>query len=82
MPPSEHELAEADRDERRKLRREQLIRQVTQALVAAMDNAGLTQSQLADRMKRTRGHISQLLSGGRNLTLASIAEVGGCPAAC
>jgi transcriptional regulator with XRE-family HTH domain len=75
MPPTEYERAEADPARRRDLRREELILEVTEALTAAMEEAGVTRAELARRMDRTRGHVTQLLAGGRNLTLGSLAEI-------
>src|SRR5687768_1629868 len=60
--------------QRRLLRQEELILEVTEALLQAMDKAGVTQAELAQRLGKTRGFISQVLAGGRNLTLRTIAD--------
>ena len=65
----------ADREERPTPRREELILEVTEALTQAMAAAGVTRAELARRLGSTRGHVSQLLAGGRNLTLGTIAEI-------
>ena len=60
---------------RRLLRQEELILEVTEALSAALEKEGITKKDLADRLGKTRGFVSQLLAGGRNLTLRTIADV-------
>jgi transcriptional regulator with XRE-family HTH domain len=59
------------------LRQEELIVEVTEALARALRTSGLTRSQLATRLGRTRGFISQVLGGGRNLTLRTLADLAG-----
>ena len=75
MGSSDHELMEADHRRRPRLRREELILDVTEALTQAMAASGVTRAELARRLGSTRGHITQLLAGGRNLTLGTIAEI-------
>lgn len=58
---------------RRLLREEELILDVTEAVSAAMEEEGISKAQLAKRLGKTKGFISQLLSGGRNLTLRTLA---------
>lgn len=63
------------------LRQEELIVEVTEALVAALDQASVTRTELAHRLGKSKGYVSQLLGGGRNLTLrtlANVAEALGC----
>ena len=72
--PSTYELFEQSSERnRRLLREEELILDVTEAVSAAMQEAGISKAQLAKRMGRTKGFITQLLSGGRNLTLRTLA---------
>lgn len=59
------------------LRQEELILEVTEALARALRNAGLTQSELAARLGKTKGFVSQIMGGGRNLTLRTLADVAG-----
>ncbi len=61
----------------RLLRQERLILDVTEQLAVAVENSGLTRAELAQRMRRTPGFVSQLLGGGRNLTLRTIADIAG-----
>lgn len=57
------------------LRQERLILDVTEQLAGALEKSRVTQAELARRMERTPGFVSQLLGGGRNLTLRTIADI-------
>ena len=59
----------------RLLRQEQLILDVTERLVVALGTEGITQAELAQRLNRTPGYVSQVLGGGRNLTIRTIADI-------
>ena len=59
----------------RTLRQERLILDVTEALAGALDDSGVTRAELARRLGRTPGFVSQVLGGGRNLTLRTIADI-------
>jgi plasmid maintenance system antidote protein VapI len=59
------------------LRQEELIIEVTEALARALRTSGLTQTELASRLGKTKGFVSQILGGGRNLTLRTLADVAG-----
>lgn len=75
-PHTDYEQFESSSVEnRRLLREEELILEVTIALSDAMERAQLTKSQLAARLGKTPGFITQILSGGRNLTLRTVADV-------
>ena len=68
---------EMELEDARGLRQEELIIEVTEALARALRNSGLTQSELAARLGKTKGFISQIMSGGRNLTLRTLSDVAG-----
>jgi len=57
------------------LRQEELILEVTEALSEAMIRQGISKAELARRLGKTKGFVSQILAGGRNLTLRTIADV-------
>src|SRR5258707_7769176 len=59
------------------LRQEELILDATEALARALRSSGLTQSELAARLGKTKGFVSQILGGGKNLTLRTLADVAG-----
>lgn len=60
---------------RRLLRQEELILDVTCTLAEALDREGMMKTSLAQNLGRTKGFVSQLLAGGRNLTLRTIADM-------
>jgi transcriptional regulator with XRE-family HTH domain len=71
---AKHELDET-REYERILAQEEFILDVTEALCQRMNETGVTRTELARRMGRTKGYITQLLGGGRNLTLRTISDV-------
>lgn len=54
---------------------EQLILATTEMILGIMEEQGVTRAELADRLGRTRGHVSQVLNGDRNMTLRTVAEI-------
>ena len=60
---------------RRLLSQEELILEVTEALAEAMSRDDVTKTELAQRLGKSKGFVSQILSGGRNLTLRTVADV-------
>ena len=56
---------------------EELILEVTERLTEALQDAHITRAELAQRLRRTPGFVSQVLAGGRNLTLRTIADMAG-----
>ena len=62
-------------ESRRLLNQEKLILEVTEALSEAIEKRGLTRSEVAKRLGKTKGFVSQLLAGGRNLTLRTVADI-------
>ncbi len=59
----------------RLVRQEALILEVTEKLTQALDEAGITRTELAERLGRTPGYVSQVFGGGRNLTLRTVADI-------
>ncbi|MEA3273898.1 MAG: helix-turn-helix transcriptional regulator [Pseudomonadota bacterium] len=54
---------------------ELLITEVTEEIWQAMEEAGITKSKLAKRMGATKGYVSQVLSGSRNMTLRTLSDI-------
>ena len=52
-----------------------LIMEVTETLCELLEKEGVSRKELADRLGKTKGFISQLLNGGRNLTLRTVADI-------
>jgi transcriptional regulator with XRE-family HTH domain len=61
--------------EQREYAAESCIVAVTEAIATRMREAGLSRSEVAAKIGVTKGHVSQLLSGRRNMTLRSLAEL-------
>ena len=57
------------------LAQEVLITRVTEEIWKAMDEAGINQAELARKMGATKGHVSQVLNGSRNMTLRTLADI-------
>jgi transcriptional regulator with XRE-family HTH domain len=60
---------------RRLLRQEDLIMQVLEDLSGILEAENISRVSLAQRLGKTKGFVSQILSGGRNLTLRTIADI-------
>ena len=60
---------------KRLLRQEEFILEVAIAICEAMEREGVTKAELARRLGKTKGFVSQILAGGRNLTLRTVADV-------
>ena len=65
----------ASTQHRRLLQQEKLILEVTDVLSDALRREGLSKTDLATRLEKTKGFVSQVLAGDRNLTLRTIADV-------
>jgi len=64
-----------DPEFRRLLAQEELILEVTEVLCGLLEEEKLSRKELADRLGKTKGFVSQLLNGGRNLTLRTVADI-------
>ncbi len=61
--------------EERAFAQEACVISVTEAVSATLREKGLTQSWIAERIGRTKGFVSQVLSGSRNMTLRTLADL-------
>ena len=52
-----------------------LIMEVTETLCELLEKENISRKELADRLGKSKGFISQLLNGGRNLTLRTVADI-------
>lgn len=75
MTATDHDVMLRDREGRRLLRQEELILEVTEVLARALAVSGVTQAALARRLGKSNAFVSQVLSGGRNLTLRTVADL-------
>lgn len=62
---------------RRLLEQESLILEATELLSDLMASEGITKSELARRLGRSRAYVTQALRGQRNLTLRTLADLAG-----
>ena len=51
------------------------ILEVTEVICKIMSDKGISRKQLADLLGKSKGYISQLLNGERNLTLRTVADI-------
>jgi transcriptional regulator with XRE-family HTH domain len=73
---TDYELIERESTARRRgLRREELILEVTEAIAAALEESGVSRSELARRLGKSKAFVSQVMAGGRNLTLGTISDI-------
>ena len=59
----------------RLIAQEALVFDVTEALCRALEARGMSRAELADKLGVRPSEVTQRLSGGRNLTLRSIADM-------
>ncbi len=64
-----------DKQIARLLDQEELILQVTEMLCGLLAKEQITRQELAARLGKSKGFVSQLLNGGRNLTLRTLADI-------
>lgn len=64
-----------DEEFARYMAQEELIMEVTEVFCALLEREKTSKATLAKKMGRTKGYISQLLKGGKNLTLRSISDL-------
>ena len=65
-----------DPEIRRVFEEELLFGEVTETLAALIDSVGVSQREVAERLAVSEGRMSQVISGGENLTLRSLAALG------
>jgi transcriptional regulator with XRE-family HTH domain len=54
---------------------ESLMLKTSEALLELLDGQNVTRTELAQRIGKTKGHVSQILNGERNMTLRTLSEV-------
>lgn len=60
---------------KRAFEQERLILDVTELISATMDKVDVRKTDLARRLNRTKGYVTQLLDGRANMTLRTISDV-------
>lgn len=64
-----------DPEYERLLERERLILAATELVYELMEKQNVSKAELARRVDRTRGYLTQLLDGNRNMTLRTLADL-------
>ncbi|MCY3020138.1 MAG: helix-turn-helix transcriptional regulator [Planctomycetota bacterium] len=62
----------------RLFQQERAILQVTELICQLMQEQGVSRSQLAKRLGKTNGYVTQLLDGETNMTLRTVSDVFLC----
>jgi len=70
------ELLKQSKNGKRELARQDLIVSVTEQVWAALDDSNLSKADLARALETSKSNVTQLLSGNRNMTLATLADIG------
>jgi len=65
----------SDSEEMRLYQQEWLILETTELIATLMEDKGIKKSELAEKLGRTKGYITQLLDGRANMTLRTISDV-------
>lgn len=55
--------------------KEKFVLDVTEALWAMMDKHRISKAALADKLGKSRSHVTQLLNGDRNMTLRTLFDI-------
>lgn len=53
----------------------EFIMDVTESICAILEQKNMDRKELARKMNKSKGYISQLLNGDRNMTLATLGEI-------
>jgi transcriptional regulator with XRE-family HTH domain len=64
-----------DDEFRKAFAQEDLIMEVTETLCELLEKEKVSRKELAERLGKSKGFVSQLLNGGRNLTLRTVADI-------
>lgn len=54
---------------------EELTFDITEDVLIAMEEKGISKTQLAERLGKSKAYVSQILSGARNMTLRTLSDV-------
>jgi transcriptional regulator with XRE-family HTH domain len=71
------QLDKTDEDDRRLLAQETLLLEAQEMVVELMQTAHMNRGQLARALGKSNGFVTQLLSGERNMTLRTLADLAG-----
>ena len=70
------DFAESEKGRRaRDLARGSYLFRVTEDILVAMEDLGVTKSELAKRLGKSKPRITQLLSGSSNMTIGTLSDI-------
>lgn len=69
------EDTEFSRAEEKAYAREELVYNVTEDILVALEDLGISKKELARRLGKSRSYVTQILSGARNMTLGSLSDI-------
>lgn len=72
---STYEILLEKPENRRLWAQEGLVLEGSELVARLMNESGVTRSELAKRIGKTRSYVTQLLSGSRNMTLRTLADI-------
>lgn len=64
-----------NKDNQREFNQERLIVDVAEMIMKTLNDDGVNQVELANKLGKTKGYVSQLLNGSRNMTLRTLADI-------
>ena len=62
-------------EQERDLARGAYLFRVTEDILVAMEDQGVSKAELAQRLGKSKARISQLLGGNSNMTIGTLAEI-------
>jgi transcriptional regulator with XRE-family HTH domain len=74
MGKSWFERKHANPRQRRLVAEERMVLLATEEILRLMEREGITKAALARRLGKSKAYVTQALSGGRNMTLRTLAE--------
>ncbi len=63
------------KDRRRDLARGAYLFRVTEDILVAMEDLGISKAELANRLGKSKARISQLLGGNSNMTIGTLSDI-------
>ncbi len=65
----------AERNLEKEFQKSNFILDVTEEICKILSEKNITRQELADRLGKSKGFVSQILNGSRNMTLNTLADV-------
>ena len=65
----------SDSNRRRLINQEMFILEATECLARLLEKEGVSKTELAKRLGKSRAFVTQVLAGGRNMTMRTFADI-------